>query len=74
MLPKLCTQCLIMFSYKSSLNCHVKNIHGAKCGACEESKLAIERQRGMLYRDVTGDKELNGVSEIVPIDEFDVLR
>ena len=41
--------------------------------AFEESWFAFHRPMGMLYGDVTGDKDIHGVFKTMLIDEFDAL-
>ena len=74
MVSKLCTLCHQILSCESSLNNHVKNIHGIRCDACKESKFGCHRKSGMLYGDVLGDKDLHGESEIGSIDKFATSR
>ena len=53
MLPKLCAQCLKMFSFKRSLNHPVKNIHGPGCDACKKSKFAYHSLKWVCFMEMS---------------------
>ena len=68
---KMCAICHNIFYDKSTLNRHVNNLHGAGCDACNESKVAKQRQSDLVYRDGSSDKNLHDESETVSADKFD---
>ena len=59
---------------KSTLNRHVRNIHGTRCDACKESKFAWHRQSDLVYGDGLFDKNLHGESETTLVNKFDFPR
>ena len=67
----MCANCHNTFYHKSTLNCHVKNLHGAGRGTSKESKFARQRQSDLVRGDGSCNKNIHDKSETAPFGKFD---